>query len=238
MLEILISVEYDYLLRYYYQLFFLSLDSDEMEENASELKTVFSNLPPLPELPAPQSEESCITFTLDEGLHVAIEPGVNKVVMKKLEELKDKLTQTQATLTAQQPSATAAASGAANTKASSPKGKRKQEDDVKRQEEIEKQNEIELRLKLHQISQDIIKLRKSNLSRRNMAVSVPDGLHIRFLHREVPDATMKRVLYVKQERPLLDNGLQSPEQLNLNSSLKEKYRYITTNGTVIKVWLF
>eukprot|EP00794_Sanderia_malayensis_P015505 gene15505-17084_t len=200
------------------------------EDNKSELIKAISNLPILPDLPIPLYEESYMSVNLDDGMQIGVAPAMAKDVYEKSVEIQSKITNIK-TAAVSLPSSNLTTS---YPKASSPKGKRKLEDEAKRQEEFDKQNELEMREKIEQLSHEILELRKSNLSRSNMKVACPDGLHVSFFHDEIVKAEYTRMLYVKQERPFETISSHPFAKEDFCSTINEKSRKISTDGSVIK----
>eukprot|EP00794_Sanderia_malayensis_P015508 gene15508-17087_t len=110
------------------------------EDNKSELIKAISNLPILPDLPIPLYEESYMSVNLDDGMQIGVAPAMAKDVYEKSVEIQSKITNIK-TAAVSLPSSNLTTS---YPKASSPKGKRKLEDEAKRQEEFDKQNELEM----------------------------------------------------------------------------------------------
>ena len=201
-------------------------------DEETETMKLFSKLPPLPDLRASNSEKACLSLTLDDGLSIGMEPCVPKDIYDRVVALKASFSEVRI---AAQSIAPKNFGSSVLAKVSSPKGKRKPEEDARKQEEIDRQYEMELKERIEKLSRDIISVRKSNLSRKNMTVACPDGLSLVFVHDEQHSACMTRVLHVRQEYLGMLSGLHPCEKNRLKPAMDEKSRSVLMDGQVIKV---
>ena len=213
----------------------LSADADEKDEDErNEFDDLISTMPAIPEICEPRCEESHLSINFNDGMRVGLESQTSTRLKCRLEALKSSVqTLKDSVKKMHSPGMNAST---LNAKATSPKGKRNKEDELKKQEELEKQIEKETRERIEATIKDVYDARRAYLGCRNLSVSCPDGLQLTFVHDEVKNELPRKTLSVRQEYVVNENGKHACDDKRSKILTEERARLITIDGTVIKVY--
>ena len=205
-------------------------EGEEKEEH--EVMKMASEIPAIPEVKSPCNETSCLTVNFQDGMLV----GIASVTSKSLRDDLEKVTSlVEDAKSCAEKLSLGVIPGATTGKGGSPKGKRKHEDELKRLEELEKQLDRETRSKIQTAIRDVSDIRKMCLGRSNLSINCPDGLQVTFIHSEIKEEEFSRQLFLKQEYISSAGGVHPCEKLRMKPAMEELSRYVTVDGTVIKV---
>lgn len=213
--------------------FLFAAEAEEDPEQGSEFAELLSTIPDIPALTEPRSEETYLTINFKDGMRLGIDSKTSTRLKDRFETLRTSIDGLKDSV--KKLGTAGHVPSALNAKATSPKGKRNKEDELRRQEELEKQLEKETRGRIEEVIKDAYIARQVYLRTGNLSVSCPDGLQLTFVHDEVKKKDAENILIIRQEYILGGNGKHSCEEVRLKLMKEERARVITMEGTVIKV---